>query len=171
LDKIIFIPNQIPPHRMREEEIASPIDRYNMLKLALEDHLKFKLSLLELKKKGVSYTFSTIQILKKKYPEDELFFISAIDALLKYSWHKLDQILELLSKFLAAARFNFNLKEFNKKIKDLNLKNAFKIEVFIIPYLEISGELIRNKLKNKKNINFLVPKKVENYIIKNKLYQ
>ena len=39
-----------------------------------------------------------------------------------------------------------------------------------MPFIDISSTLIRNRVKNKKNIEFLTLKEVENYIFEHNLY-
>ena len=55
LEKVLFIPAYIPPHKMGQE-FAHAADRYNMTVLATEPYNYFDVSDIELKRSGVSYT-------------------------------------------------------------------------------------------------------------------
>ncbi len=82
LDKIIFIPTALPPHK-DNMDIAPAGDRLKMLKLAIKGNKFFGVSDIEIKRKGRSYTIDTIKELKNKFVNDELYFIIGSD-LLKY---------------------------------------------------------------------------------------
>ncbi len=43
LDKVIFVPSYLPPHKKRKT-LASAHDRYQMVKLAIKDNPCFKVS-------------------------------------------------------------------------------------------------------------------------------
>ena len=71
LEKIIFIPAFISPHKV-DTVISSPEHRLNMIKLSTEDIPYFDFSDMEIKKKSVSYTIDTLKELKKRYDKIEL---------------------------------------------------------------------------------------------------
>lgn len=64
LDKILFIPTNIPPHKSNED-FAGRKDRFNMLRLAIKPYDKFEVSDIEFKRDGKSYTYDTLLELKK----------------------------------------------------------------------------------------------------------
>ena len=64
LDKILFIPTNIPPHKSNED-FAGRKDRFNMLRLAIKPYDKFEVSDIEFKRGGKSYTYDTLLELKK----------------------------------------------------------------------------------------------------------
>lgn len=64
LDKVIFMPAYIPPHKA--DNIVSDWEhRVNMLKLAISDIPYFNISFLEKELQGRSYTARTLSILKE----------------------------------------------------------------------------------------------------------
>ena len=70
LERIIFIPTHIPPHKT-DELLASEADRINMLAVALSGFDNFEIDDCEFKREGKSYTYDTVAYLKNKYPEDD----------------------------------------------------------------------------------------------------
>ena len=66
LDKIIFIPCFISPHKI-ESNSASHLDRFEMVKLAIENHKGFDFSCYEIDKGDVSFTIDTIVHFKNYY--------------------------------------------------------------------------------------------------------
>ena len=74
LDKVIVMPDRIPPHK-QAEDLASSEDRLNMCRLAFADIPCVEISDWELKQEGKSYSVITLRHLKEIYPHDKLFFI------------------------------------------------------------------------------------------------
>lgn len=161
LDKIIFIPCYISPHKTNQNS-SNPVHRLNMLRLAIEGIPYFELSDYEIRKGNISYTYDTILELKKTYHYIEL--IIGYDNLIVFDkWNKPDEILDL-AKLVVMKRIID---------KDAEIKNKYFDKAIILntPTIEISSTDIRERVKNKLPIDFLVPKKVKEYIIQNKLYE
>jgi nicotinate-nucleotide adenylyltransferase len=160
LDKIIFIPTYIPPHK-KGLKLASAKHRYNMLKLAISGNKKFRLSDMEIRRKGRSYSAETLRRLRKKYGyKAELFFITGSDSLKElHKWRNLPEILRF-SKFVVVERPNFKVRNVPPGfiILKINAKN-------------ISSTDIRNRIKSNKPIGRLIPVPVKSYIYSRDVYQ
>lgn len=161
LDKIIFIPSFISPHK-KDRITSAPQHRLNMLKLAIKEIPYFDFNSLEIKRKNLSYTIDTIRELKCEYKNIEL--IIGYDNLLTFDmWKDPDKILKL-TKLIVLRR----------KIKEENFSTNkyFKSAVFVdTPLIEIYGTDIRKRVRAGTTINFLVPQKVKAYIYKYNLYK
>jgi len=161
LDKIIFIPSFISPHKT-DRISSSPRHRINMLKLAIKDIPYFEYSDIEIKKKEISYTINSILALKAAYKNIEL--IIGYDNLITFdTWKEPDKILELVK-----------LVVLRRKVREENFQQNkyFKKAIFIeTPLIEIFGTDIRERVKTNRSINFLVPQKVMAYIYKHNLYK
>lgn len=158
LDKVIFIPANLPPHK-DDVDIADPQARLRMLKLAVKGNKHFTVSDIEIKRSGRSYTIDTIKALKDKYKNDELYFIIGSD-LLKYleGWKDLNEIFKIV-KFIAATRPGYPLENIPAYIKTLGIRAV-----------DISGFSVRECVKEGKSFRYLVPEAVFEYINKTKLY-
>ncbi len=159
LDKVIFIPANLPPHK-DNVDIAAAEARLKMLKLAIKGNKHFAVLDLEIRRPGRSYTIDTIRELKQKYSRDELYFIIGSD-LLKYleEWKDLNEITKMV-KFIAATRPGYPLEDIPAYIKTLSIRAV-----------DISGFEVRECVKGDKSFRYLVPEPVYNYINKNKLYK
>ncbi len=159
LDKIIFVPAALPPHK-DNLNIAPANDRLKMLKLAIKGNKFFAVSDIETKRQGRSYTIDTLKELKDKFSHDELYFIIGSD-LLKYlnEWKDLGQIIKMV-KFLAATRPGYPLQQLPPYIQTLAIRAV-----------DISGFEVRAQVKGNKSFRYLVPDKVFDYINKRKLYK
>jgi nicotinate-nucleotide adenylyltransferase len=162
LDKVIFIPAKIPPHK-KTKILAEAIHRIRMIKAVIKRYPSFLLSSYEINKKSTSFTYNTLCYFKKKYPSADLFFLIGSDSLndLK-SWKNIETF-ESLCSFVVAKRRKYKPEKNNKY-----LKNAYFTKNVIE---NISSTSIRNLIKNGKAVSGLVPKSIETYIIKKKLYK
>ncbi|MEJ5350042.1 MAG: nicotinate-nucleotide adenylyltransferase [Melioribacteraceae bacterium] len=160
LDKIIFIPCYISPHKTNQN-ISNPVHRLNMLKLAIEKIPYFELNDYEIRKGNISYTYNTILELRKTYNYIEL--IIGYDNLIVFDkWHKPDEILDLVKLIVMKRTID----------KEPETKNKYFEKAIILdtPTIEISSTDIRDRVKKNMPIDFLVPEKVKSYIHEHKLY-
>ena len=79
LDKVIFIPAGIAPHKTVVATDAQR--RFEMTQLAVSDKPVFAVSDYETNKQTPSYSVETVEHFKTLYPEDELVFIFGEDSL------------------------------------------------------------------------------------------
>jgi nicotinate-nucleotide adenylyltransferase len=170
LEEILFIPNQIPPHRVGEKDLVDAEDRFIMTSLAIASNPNFTVSRIELDRLHVSYTYDTVKKLKKIREKTEISFITGADALIKYDWYAFDALLELLTYFIVVTRPGFLVSHLEQKVKEKELKMPHKIKVLSIPNVDISSSEIRKRLRQGKPVRYLLPQPVEEYIFKNKLY-
>ncbi len=161
LEKIIFIPAYISPHKT-DKSSAGSIHRLKMLQLAIEGIPYFEFSDIELKAKSISYTVQTLEEFKKKY--DKLEFIIGYDNIINFNtWKMPDRILELAELVVLRRRTN------DEKIeKDKYYKAATFVKT---PVIEISSSEVRNNIKCGKPVDFLIPPKVKEYITTFNLYK
>lgn len=169
LDKVIFIPVGIAPHK-DNKNISSSKTRVEMIDLAIESNPHFHQSLIEIERDEVSYTIDTIVNLKKQYKEDELYFIMGGDSIFQIESWKDSQRLMKLCKFIVLDRRHGSCKGIREKIGQLKSLYKMDVEEVKSPIIEISSTKIKNRIKNNLSIKYLVPEVLENYIIGNKLY-
>ncbi len=158
LDKIIFVPAFLPPHK-DNSDIAPAKMRLEMVKLAISGNKYFSVSDTEIKRDGRSYTIDTIKEFTRKYPQDELYFIIGSD-LLKYldDWKDLGQIIKMV-KFIVATRPGYPLEKIPSYISTVPIRAV-----------DVSGFEIRACVKEDKSFRYLVPEAVCRYIIRKRLY-
>lgn len=163
LDKIIFIPSFISPHKQeKESEIAH--HRLEMTKLAIADNTYFECSDIEIYRKETSYSIHTIEELKNMYRSDIFFLIIGMDNYLTFHlWKEPQKILQL------AALAVMNRPNYPKQVNEvIGTKNCIFVDV---PSIDISSSTIRKRIEEEKSIRYSVPAAVEEYIYLHKLYQ
>lgn len=161
LDKIIFIPSFISPHKT-DRASSSSKHRLNMLKLAIKNYPRFDYSDIEIKEQKISYTINTLKILIKSYKHIDL--IIGYDNLVTFDkWKDPDEIIKLVDLVVLRRKIK---KEPSKKNKYFD--KAILVDT---PLIEVYATDIRQRVRNNKSIDFLVPQKVMAYIYKHNLYK
>lgn len=166
-DKIIIIPNNLPPHKSAEH-IATAKDRLNMLKLALCDE-RIEISDIEVKRGGKSYSYDTVLEVKKQYNIDgKVDFLIGTDAILGIkSWHKYEELIKELNFVVVQRQEDTNIEAAIKSLEISDL--SYKISS--VPYLDISSSEIRRIFREKGMPQEAIPEKVLQYITEKELYQ
>lgn len=169
LDKVIFMPAGNPPHK--KNTIINAKFRYEMVRKAIEGYEGFEINSYEIEKNGYSYTYETLQYLKKQEDNVEVFFIAGADSLMAIEkWSNTDLVLNNCT-FVA-----FNRGEYNKSILEeqkykLEKKYDAKIVILNVTDIDISSSMIRERIANGKRVDFFLPEEVKKYISENKLYR
>ncbi len=190
LDRVIFVPSGTPPHKS-SPFMASSSDRFNMVDIAIEGNSSFFSDSVEIGREGFSYTIDTLEILSKTTCKgDEIFFIIGEDTFLNmHTWEKPLEVLNRVN-FAVTIKEECNTKEIiielKKKFQDLKLEFDYSflaenkcvvldsnrlIEFVPIRRLDISSSDIRKNIKNSRSVRYLLPRKVENFIIDKNLYK
>lgn len=187
LDRILFIPSYLPPHKF-EEEVPSAVQRLEMVRLATAGNPLFEPSDIEITRGGRSYTIDTVESLKQVFRGAELFFITGLDSFLEIgTWHLWERLLTLCN-FVVISRPGYHFVDLAKisfmesaahELASLDQGDlqqamvrsvAFTIYLERIPLFDISSTDIRNRVKAGVSIKYLLPDAIETYIITNKLY-
>ncbi len=160
LDKIIFIPSFISPHKTGWKPTES-LHRINMLKLAIGNVHYFDWSDFEIRRENISYTIDTLLEMKRHYDEIEL--IIGADNLETFdTWKSSEEVIKLATLLVLRRTKN------GPESKNIFIKKAVMLET---PRIDISGTIIRERVKKGLPIDFLVPQEVMKYIYKLNLYK
>lgn len=171
LDKIFFIPAFSPPHKPGKE-ISNSLHRLAMVSLAIEGRPGFEVSDMEIRRGGSSYSIDTVKDISEQFPNSELFFIIGRDTLGELpTWKEIHKLLEIVS-FITVTRSGQKEAEIDGFRGFFNQRERTKLKEGILstPPIGISSTLVREKVRKGLSITWLVPEKVEMYILKNKLY-
>ena len=161
-DKVLFIPNAIPPHK-NNNEIVNANHRYMMTVLATKDNPHFEVSRIELDRPGRSYTVETVKELKKQYENAEIHWIVGADSILEMPfWKSIDVLLEICH-FVAINRPGYDIGYAEERI-------LRKIQPIKVTEIDVSSSDIRQRIRQGLSIRYLVSPEVEEYIYKNGLY-
>ncbi|WP_294156757.1 nicotinate-nucleotide adenylyltransferase [uncultured Clostridium sp.] len=171
LDKVIFMPAGIQPFKVGNK-VTDPMLRYEMVKMATESYAEFDVSDYEIEKQGISFTYETLEYLEKSFDEScEIFFITGADCILSIDkWKEVSKIFSLCT-FVVFSRGGFDDESLRKKKEEVEKKYDCNIIILELKQLEISSTDIRERVKSGRRIDFLVPERVNKFIIENNLYK
>ncbi len=169
LDEVLFIPTGCS-YMKDSDEILPAKDRIRMTGMAIEDNPNFALSTIETEREGDSYTCDTILELKKRYPEQEYYLILGADSLFMMEKWKNPETIFKNCTILAAVRGDKKMDAMEEKAAELKEKYGANITLLAMDPVEISSSLVREKIAAGKSVRYMLPEKVREYILKNKLY-
>lgn len=167
LDKLIFVPSNIPPHKPADE-LCPDADRLEMCRLAIDGICGYELSDFEISREGKSYSYYTVKYFTSKYPDDKFFLIVGSDMLLTFDkWYRFDDIFSMLS-LAVVSREKDDTDKLREKADELSTYG--KIYIINADAMPLSSTEIRAKIKNNQNYSCYLPEKVVQYIRSNNLY-
>ncbi len=159
LDRVIFIPSGIPPHK--NEEVLGCETRYKLTVLATCGNPRFEVSDYETKKSLVSYTIDTLKHFDRIL-HGEMIFLMGMDSLndLK-NWKDYEDIVN-----------NFNLAVWSRPGGGGTAAMADYpgIRRIDAPEIPVSSSEIRKNIRAGKPYRYFVPEKVYTYINAMELY-
>ncbi len=180
LNRVIFIPTGIPPHK--KNDVACAEHRYEMVKLSIANIDNFCVSRMEIDSNRVNYTIDTINLLKEQYKQDKLFFVVGTDAFYYFDlWKDYKKLIEKTS-FILMRRPEYDITPIiNKYGHMFEFENAAdylpvkikrgRVYIYTPPAFDISSSMIREKIRKGQTIRYLVTEKVENFIKEKGLYK
>lgn len=179
LQKIIFLPCNIPVHRYKP--IATPAQRLKMTQLAIKDHPNFMVDDREINRAGTSLMYDTLKSLKQDYPDNPLVLILGYDAFARLdTWHQWEKLIDY-THFIIVNRTGIKI-ELPAPIKILlqtvevfdaaalqNKQNGLIYQLHNDP-IPISATKIRQQLRDQETPIDTLAKNVYNYIREEGLY-
>lgn len=162
LDKILFLPALLPPHKKGDPSLNPAPLRARMVELAILGKPNWELCDLELGRPGISYTVDTLRQLRRIYPSPhELFFIAGADSLQELKqWKEPEEILKL-SEWIVAPRPFFPLPR----------KLPARVHRLQISPMAISASELRERIERGEAISEWVPEKVRDYMQRMNVYR
>jgi nicotinate-nucleotide adenylyltransferase len=169
LNVTIWVLTPNPPHK-QGKEISSIADRLVMVKLAIQDDEDFSLSYVDIDRPGPHYSVDTVSILRKQFPDHELFYLMGGDSLQDLPhWYKVSEFLDVLDGIGVMRRpgDEIDLKTLITQLPQLESKLNF----VTAPLLEISAEQIRHRASEGRAYRYYLLPRIYRYICENKIYQ
>ena len=171
MERVLLVPNRIPPHRSDSSSVVDPEHRAAMLELATASNPRLFVSRIELERAGPSYTVDTVESLLAEQPAARLCFITGADSLLRNIWRDLDRLLGMLEVMVCVARPGFDLGALCGRLDELGLKNRERVRTLEAEPYAVSSTEIRRRVAEGLSTQYLVPREVADYIEKYGLYK
>lgn len=154
-----------PQNPFKEKStLLNEYDRLHLLNLSIKDNHRLKVSDVEFKLPKPSYTVTTLAYLKEKYPQHSFSIIIGSDSFKNLNkWKNFEHLISQ-TDFVVYKRLGFEISQNNVQgdIKFKVLENA--------PVLDISATYIRNCIKQRKSIRYLVHEEVYKEIETNRYF-
>lgn len=159
LDKVVFIPSCVPPHK-KTPTLFSAKDRLNMVRLAAKGNPRFEVSDFEIKKGGKSYSVDTVRHFYEIWVHvPKLYFIVGGDAIQEIdTWKDIAELKKMCS-FVSVNRPGYPRGEEKTRYHAVTMNG-----------IEMSSTEIRKRILQQKSIQYLVPDAVLRYIKAHNLY-
>ena len=159
VDEILLMPAKMPPHKACTF-LADDETRIEMCRIAVKDFNKAKVCLVEFEREGKSYTFDTINVLKKLYPEKRFAFVCGGDMLVYFDkWYKYDELMKLMD-FIAFRRTDTDDNLFDNYVEKFR-KMGMNISVNETRITGVCSTEIREDFLKAKE---LLPKSIFEYL-------
>lgn len=181
LDRVLFIPSHLPPHR-EADPLATMFHRFAMVALATNDEAAYQTSDVEVRRAGTSYTHDTlIGLHAQGWAPSQIFFIIGTDAFAQIAlWREFGRLVAG-TNFAVVGRSGTTLDAalartpaLTSRVRSLSDADGHSDEtaVYLIDAAtrDVSSTRIREELAGGRSINQLVPAAVERHIIRHGLY-
>ncbi len=181
LARVLLLPNNVPPHR--PQPVASPTQRVEMLRCAIQDRPLFEIDTRELQLDAPSWTVATLEALRAESgPQQALAFIIGQDSLLNLSgWHRWQDLLSLAHLLVckrpgypaemgAAEMQRWLETHLARDVTQLHQQPAGAIWLADTPLVDISATEIRGRRYAGLACDSLMPAAVIDYIDRAGLY-
>lgn len=144
LSKVLFIPTGVS---YMKTGVSLAVHRYEMTRLAVKDFPEFEISDLEVFRGGNTYTYQTVQELKKEHPDDKFYFIIGTDTLFMMDkWRNFEYLFENLTLIVADREGQDNDRQ-EKKAEEYKKKYHAKIKFLNEDRYNISSTQVRSAFK------------------------
>ena len=159
LDKMVFVP---VGDYYEKNGLISALDRYSMLKLAIENEEKMEIEELAIQSKIKLYAADTFKLLKEKYNKDELFFVMGSDNFRKMpNWKNYDELVNCYNIIV--------IERERKHIRKTDRKNI--LEFIPDKVEEVDSSKIRQMISNNEDASGYLNNKVYSFIKEKGLYK
>ncbi len=189
LEKILFIPSRIPPHKDQDpsDPIAPPKLRSDWVERAIAPHAHFQIDRIEIDREGPSFLVDTLAAIRDRDPEGTLpVFIVGEDAFAEMGDWRNPEKLFALADFAIMTRppgqtshlekcspdivkANFVFEESGQRAR--NKEAGTRIDLVPITALDISSSQIRRLCREECSIRFLVPESIRAEIESGGVYE
>lgn len=169
-DKLLIIPDNIPPHKDMEPGSPTPEQRLELCRLNFAGLENVEISDMEILRQGKSYTAQTIEQLRREYPTDELVLVVGSDMFLSFEdWYEFEYILENCALAIV-SREEDDMERLRAHKAHMERAHQARVNILSRAPLPMSSSEIRVWLRRRMGADTL---KAEVYsaIIKNNYYE
>ena len=154
LDQVWFVVSPHNPLKVKHS-LLQDYHRLTLVRLAIGDNRKLKASDIEFKLPRPSYTIHTLAYLQEKHPEYKFVLLLGSDNIETFhKWKNYEQILEGYELYVYPRDGSATSELFSHP----------KVKLINAPRMELSSTFIREAIKNKKDVRYMLPESVWEYV-------
>jgi nicotinate-nucleotide adenylyltransferase len=158
LEQVRFVPAGQQPLKIGHHAAAA--DRLAMVEAGIRDNPRFVVDPREASRPGPSYTVETLRALAAEAPGDALFFLVGADAARDIPAWRDPQGIAALAAIVVLTRPGASPPA-----------HPLVARVVEVPGVDVSATQIREAVRCGRSIRYLVPRAVEDYIVRHGLYR
>ncbi len=176
LDKLLLVVTNQPWQKLGTREITPAAIRLEMVKAAVKGLSKIDACDIEIIRGGLSYTADTVLEVKAIHKSDKIYLLVGTDVAEELdTWERVEEFKEevhlvIISRPKGHPDYTGLLGGQMAEEKLAANLLGWKASFLTIPALDVSSSVLRARVKDKKSLDFLVPKSVIDIIASNKLY-
>ncbi|MFT5861159.1 MAG: nicotinate-nucleotide adenylyltransferase [Flavobacteriaceae bacterium] len=175
LDQVWIVVSPQNPLK-KKKNLLDDFHRLSLVRVAIEDNAKLKVSDIEFQLPTPSYTSTTLTYLQEKHPEDEFSLIMGEDNLRTFhKWFNHETILSNHKIYVYPRVRTIQEEEvlLNEKAEEENGYDKHpNVEMCNeVPVMKISSSFIRNAIKNGDDVRYLLTESVYKYVDEMNFYR
>ncbi|MBL4652149.1 MAG: nicotinate-nucleotide adenylyltransferase [Flavobacteriales bacterium] len=170
LDEVWMVVTPQNPHKQKNS-LLEDYHRLAMVREAVFDNNNLKASNIEFELPKLSYTINTLVYLEEKHPNNEFVLIMGEDNLRTFSkWKNHEQIIDHCELYVYPRALTVQEQEDNATSAATNYCHE-KVTMHDVPVMKVSASFIRNAIKNRKDVQYLLTEPVHKYITEMHFYE
>jgi nicotinate-nucleotide adenylyltransferase len=135
------------PWQKGERALAPAEVRYEMVAAALADLPGLEASRVELDRDGPTYTIDTVEVLRARHPDVDLFLVVGADVASNMeTWHRAPELRELVTLAVVTRHGNARVAP-----------DGWRVEHVAMPRLDVSSTDVRERVARGRPVEVLVP--------------
>ncbi|NLD34858.1 MAG: nicotinate (nicotinamide) nucleotide adenylyltransferase [Clostridiales bacterium] len=166
LDRVLFLPDGDPPHKQPN---VSKQDRLIMTQLACADEPRYRVSDMELRRRGRTYTVDTLVELTARGEKDLVYLVGSDTLALFPTWRTAHRVAQLC-RMAVVLRPGDDRAQVARVQQLLLADYGLESRLLHTVGLDISSSMVRQAITQGQAIDGLVPAPVAAYIAQNGLY-
>ncbi len=155
LDRVIFIPAALSPHKPGTRPAPAHVRR-DMVAAAIDGEKRFELDESELNRPGPSFSVETAEHVRERFPDAQLFYLIGYDNVAElHTWRRIDDLRRLV-EFIVFDRGTGS--------------DCHGMQV-VPRRVDISATEIRGRRRKGQSLRYLVPEEVRKIIELHRVYE
>jgi nicotinate-nucleotide adenylyltransferase len=169
LERVLWVVTGVPPHK--PDRPISPLEqRLVMVRLAIGLNTTFEISRADIDRDPPHFAHGTLSWLQDKNPDTNFCYILGSDSLLDLpEWDQPERLIDLSECIAVMLRPGADV-DFDPLFRRFPGLEA-KLRILDVPLFDVSGQVIRERVRSGGAFRYFIPEPVYTYIEKHELYR